>query len=147
MLRTIRQLSRRRNPPSVSDETTSRILSDQLLLRSEQTCHNNTSCLLCPRPLPLNLLIRLRPIPIFFMGLLYFCLTDFTRFQCKYMFYFRPLEVHTPSPHMPERLGSDSHACRCQALTPRLISFIKPMYTEQIVNAYLCSPAAHEEEF
>ncbi|VEL33731.1 unnamed protein product [Protopolystoma xenopodis] len=42
--------------------------------------------------------------------------------------FLKNLETRTFSPHREEHLGSDSHACRYRALSPRL----KPVFSERI---------------
>ncbi|VEL34682.1 unnamed protein product [Protopolystoma xenopodis] len=57
------------------------------------------------------------------------------------------LEAHALPLHRSERLGSDSHACRYQALHLRVVYLIEPMLPEQTVDAYLWSHAASQADF
>ncbi|VEL16953.1 unnamed protein product [Protopolystoma xenopodis] len=51
--------------------------------------------------------------------------------------FLKALEARTLPLHWAERLSSHSHACRYLAFSSRILSLIKPMLSEQIVDAYL----------
>ncbi|VEL14315.1 unnamed protein product [Protopolystoma xenopodis] len=61
--------------------------------------------------------------------------------------FLKAIEAHTLPPHRAERLGSDCHACRSQALPSRVVSLIKPMLPEQTVDANLWSHAKSHVDF
>ncbi|VEL18361.1 unnamed protein product [Protopolystoma xenopodis] len=56
--------------------------------------------------------------------------------------FLKALEARTLPPHRAECLRSDCHACRYQAFPLRVLSLIKPMLSEQTLNAFLWSHAA-----
>ncbi|VEL42301.1 unnamed protein product [Protopolystoma xenopodis] len=57
------------------------------------------------------------------------------------------IEARTQPPRRAYRLGSDCHACRYHAFPSRVLSFIKPMLSEQTLDAYLLSHLASRAGF
>ncbi|VEL26849.1 unnamed protein product [Protopolystoma xenopodis] len=56
--------------------------------------------------------------------------------------FLKAIEARTLPLHGSEHLSFDYHACRYQAFPSRALSLIKPMLSEQTVDAYLWSHAA-----